>query len=280
MQKKQKYKNPAVLIILISFLSVALVACVVLLGTSFLTDKRIEAITRTYQIELDEKDHKIKAYREQYEQIIHIRDQYRTSISDLVELIYNKQAPLAIGGFGEQAIAESDEIVLLEIRNTINTMRDDQQMLTEIKYYLNARKEFISNFPFVWPVGKNGVPKLTSGFGFREDLFGDGEVHFHEGIDIAGDLGDPAVATADGKVLYAFEHKMMGKIIVLEHQYGFTTGYSHLSKILVTPGQLVKRGDKIGEIGNTGKSLGPHLHYEIRKDGVPIDPLNYLTINY
>ena len=89
------------------------------------------------------------------------------------------------------------------------------------------------------------------------------------------------MATADGKVLYVVrDNAELGKIIVLEHEYGFTTAYAHLSKVLVKKNQIVKRGQIIGEAGESGKALGPHLHYEIHIDGTPIDPLDFLSVNF
>ena len=126
------------------------------------------------------------------------------------------------------------------------------------------------------------MPKISSGYGFRDDLFGDGEVHFHSGIDVPGDLGDPIVATASGEVRNVIlNDEEMGDIIVLKHKFGFTTGYSHLNAVYVKPGQIIERGEVIGAMGNKGThSLGAHVHYEVRKNNQPIDPFDLLTTNY
>jgi murein DD-endopeptidase MepM/ murein hydrolase activator NlpD len=278
--KKTKIFSPATIVVT-SILTVALVTCIVLLGSNFLTDKRIEAMNISHGLEIAEYKHKIEQYKDQYSEIIKIRDKYRMSLQEMVSLLYNKEAPVGVGGETSTVVGASDEVVLLEIRNTISTMKDDQKLFEQVKGYLNSRKNFIENFPFVWPIGKNGVPKISSGFGFREDLFGDGFVHFHEGIDIVGSEGDLVIATADGKVTATvYNDEKMGNIIVLSHQYGFTTAYAHLSKILVKAGTLVKRGSSIGKVGSTGQSQGPHVHYEIRKDKIPLDPMNFLGTNY
>jgi murein DD-endopeptidase MepM/ murein hydrolase activator NlpD len=281
MRKKKKAKISIGFIIVISLLSIALVVCIVLLGSSFLSDKRIEAIKRSHDLELAEYTHKLEQYKEQYNEVLKIRSKYREYLQEMVGLLYNKEAPVGVGGQTSTVIDASDEVVLLEIRNTIATMQDDQKLFEQVKGYLSSRKTFIENFPFVWPIGGDGVPKISSGFGFREDLFGDGLVHFHEGIDVVGPMNEPVIATADGKVISTvYDSEKLGNVIVLEHKYGFTTGYAHLSKILVKIGTLVKRGAIIGELGSTGISQGPHVHYEIRKDKIPLDPMNFLGTNY
>jgi murein DD-endopeptidase MepM/ murein hydrolase activator NlpD len=113
---------------------------------------------------------------------------------------------------------------------------------------------------------------FTSRFGLRaHPLFG--RRHFHTGVDIAAPRGTPVRAAADGTVLYAGWYGGYGKLVVLDHGQGTSTLYGHLSQILVTSGQRVARGQLIGRVGSTGYSTGPHLHFEIRQNGRPVDPL-------
>jgi len=116
---------------------------------------------------------------------------------------------------------------------------------------------------------------VTSAFGWRSDPF-TGKRTFHYGIDIATHYGNPVVATADGIVVSLKKDKIGGRTILISHKGGYTTVYCHLSKFLVKPGHRVKRGDIIGEVGKTGKALGPHVHYEVRVNGKPINPYYYL----
>ncbi|MEA3545134.1 MAG: M23 family metallopeptidase, partial [Thermodesulfobacteriota bacterium] len=112
---------------------------------------------------------------------------------------------------------------------------------------------------------------LTSYFGMRKSPF-TGKRVMHEGLDIAANVGTPVVATADGvvtRVKYAPDY---GKTVILDHGYGYQTIFAHNSKILVKAGQRIKRGDMVARVGNTGRSTGSHLHYELRLNGVPIDP--------
>ena len=102
---------------------------------------------------------------------------------------------------------------------------------------------------------------------------------FHEGLDFACDIGTPVYATGNGTVIEAGWNSGYGNMVVISHGYNYTTRYAHLSKMLVTKGATVKRGDKIAETGNTGKSTGAHLHYEVRFKGAPQNPINYYYLD-
>lgn len=117
---------------------------------------------------------------------------------------------------------------------------------------------------------------FSHGYGWRKDPF-TGERQFHRGIDIVADAGTPVTAPADGVVSRALRVADLGKTIDISHGTGFVTRYAHLSEILVRPGQRVHRGDVIGHVGSTGRSTGPHLHYELFRDGRRINPWKYLT---
>lgn len=118
--------------------------------------------------------------------------------------------------------------------------------------------------------------RFTSGFGMRRDPF-TGRMHFHYGIDLAAPIGTPVYAPADGVVKrIKREPRGYGLLLEINHGMGITTRYGHLSKVLVKPGQKVKRGQIIARVGNTGRSTGPHLHYEVRVLNKPVNPLNYI----
>jgi murein DD-endopeptidase MepM/ murein hydrolase activator NlpD len=126
--------------------------------------------------------------------------------------------------------------------------------------------------PSIWPV----VGKLESGFGGRRNPFGGPGYEFHTGQDIDAQTGDPVVAGASGSVTFAGVQNGYGNLVVIDHGGALTTRYGHLSYIDVTQGQTVARGQFIGRVGSTGRSTGPHLHYEIRINDEPVDPLQYL----
>jgi len=115
----------------------------------------------------------------------------------------------------------------------------------------------------------------ASSFGWRIDPF-TGERALHEGVDFAADVGTPIVAAAGGVVITAEQHPEYGNMVEIDHGNDLTTRYAHLSKILVKPGTLVRRGQEIAESGNTGRSTGPHLHFEVRLHGVAQNPNRFL----
>ncbi len=120
---------------------------------------------------------------------------------------------------------------------------------------------------------------VTDGFGMRRNPFNGEGREVHEGLDIAVDFGTPVTATADGLVIYAAPHAGYGNLVIVYHSNGITTRYGHLSRISIEAGQRVKRSDQIGNAGSTGRSTGPHVHYEIRENDQPVDPLRYAGQN-
>ena len=129
----------------------------------------------------------------------------------------------------------------------------------------------LANAPSLWPV----VGPVTSSFGEREDPF-NGEGAFHAGIDISSTFGEPVRATADGTVEMADRASGYGREVVIDHGFGVKTLYGHLSGFAVIAGQQVTRGQVIGYVGMSGRSTGPHLHYEVRVRNTPVNPHKYL----
>jgi murein DD-endopeptidase MepM/ murein hydrolase activator NlpD len=125
------------------------------------------------------------------------------------------------------------------------------------------------------PAGLPVSGYVTDGFGLRRNPFSGEGREVHEGLDIAVDFGTPVNTTADGLVVWAAPHAGYGNLVVVYHSNGITTRYGHLSRINVEAGQRVKRGDQIGHAGSTGRSTGPHVHYEIRENDQPVDPNRY-----
>jgi murein DD-endopeptidase MepM/ murein hydrolase activator NlpD len=134
-----------------------------------------------------------------------------------------------------------------------------------------SRWAMLANAPSLWPV----TGTITSSFGERQDPF-NGEGAFHSGIDIATAYGDPVRATADGEVLKAAFGNGYGREVLIDHDNGIQTLYGHLSGFAVTAGEHVSRGQVIGYVGTSGRSTGPHLHYEVRIHDTPVNPHKYL----
>lgn len=130
-----------------------------------------------------------------------------------------------------------------------------------------------AKLPLAIPV--RGTFRFTSGYGTRTDPR-NGRTRQHNGIDLAGDRGTPIHATADGVVIFAGRQRGFGNLIKIRHAFGVETLYAHLNRIRVKVGDKVAQGDRIGDMGNTGRSTGTHLHYEVRLDGKPVNPMSYL----
>ena len=155
-----------------------------------------------------------------------------------------------------------------EVRRQIDLRRESQE---EIQGILNDQRSLLAAKPTGWPT----KGWMTSSFGQRKDPFTK-QRKMHEGLDIAARTGTPVTATADGIVSSVRTAPGYGKMVVIDHGYGYRTYYGHNSKNFVKVGQRVKRGDRIAAVGNTGRSTGSHVHYEIRLNGVPVNPRKYL----
>jgi murein DD-endopeptidase MepM/ murein hydrolase activator NlpD len=138
---------------------------------------------------------------------------------------------------------------------------------------MNMYKIAAFKLPFSMPVLDSF--RWTSGFGYRKDPKGAG-TRMHKGTDLAGKSGTPILATADGVVTYAGWDSGYGQKVQIKHDFGIETLYAHLSEIRVEVGQRVSRGDRIGDMGNTGRSTGTHLHYEIHLGGTPVNPMTFI----
>jgi murein DD-endopeptidase MepM/ murein hydrolase activator NlpD len=155
-----------------------------------------------------------------------------------------------------------------EVRRQIDLRRESQE---EIQGILNDQRSLLAAKPVGWPV----KGWLTSSFGMRRDPF-NGRRKMHEGLDIAARTGTSVTATADGIVSSVKTEPGYGKVVILDHGYGYRTIYGHNSRYYVKVGQRVRRGERIAAVGNTGRSTGSHVHYEIRLNGVPVNPAKYI----
>ena len=153
----------------------------------------------------------------------------------------------------------------------------EHQSFQEIAGKLNNDKDRLDYTPSIDPTGPGSY--ISSGFGFRTDPFNGKRVK-HTGIDIAGRKGTPIYSTADGVVSATGSNAWLGWYIILEHKYGYTTIYGHLDKILVKKGQDIQRWQQIGEMGRSGRTTAPHLHYAVKHNGKYEDPLKFFARNY
>ncbi|MEF3696945.1 M23 family metallopeptidase [Desulfolutivibrio sp.] len=135
----------------------------------------------------------------------------------------------------------------------------------------NEKKDYLSSTPAIWPT----QGWISSEFGERVSPF-TGRKELHKGLDISTTLGAPVYATAGGAVSFVGDGQGSGPTVTIEHRGGISTSYSHLREFTVSQGQSVSRGDIIGYVGDSGRSTGPHLHYEVRVNGVPVNPMRYI----
>ena len=147
--------------------------------------------------------------------------------------------------------------------------------LDEIQRMALDKEVLLSAIPSIQPINNEDLRRMASGYGWRTDPFTKTR-RKHKGMDFSAPTGTPIYATSDGKVIRVDGRAPgYGKHIRIDHGFGYVTLYAHLSQYNVRRGQEVKRGDVIGFVGNTGRSVAPHLHYEIRKDGVAVNPINF-----
>jgi murein DD-endopeptidase MepM/ murein hydrolase activator NlpD len=145
----------------------------------------------------------------------------------------------------------------------------------KIEHQLRIYESFLRSHgvtPSIWPV----FGRLESGVGGRRNPFGGRGYEYHEGQDIDAQYGTPVQVAASGKVTIAGWQRGYGNVVYVDHGRGVSTRYGHLSKIEVMVGETVSRGQTIGLVGSTGRSTGPHLHYEVRINNQPVDPKKYL----
>jgi murein DD-endopeptidase MepM/ murein hydrolase activator NlpD len=176
----------------------------------------------------------------------------------------------------EKLRIEKDEKGLIQqMRSDVERLQSEavtrEESFSELEKLLLTKKDMLTHTPSIWPL----MGWVTSGFGFRTNPF-TGLTQMHEGIDISNRIGSLVVAPSDGIVSDIGDDWVYGKILVISHGFETNTRYGHLNKVLVKVGQQVKRGDKIAEVGMTGKTTGPHLHYEVRVNGIPANPMRYV----
>ncbi|MFI5152105.1 MAG: M23 family metallopeptidase [Chitinophagales bacterium] len=188
-----------------------------------------------------------------------------------------------------KALAQEEEIKLVQsmdqdnlatsIANTLNNLsaRIDYQTKSyqTIDGFIKNKEQLLSCTPAIQPVSNKDLKRIASGFGYRIDPVYK-TTKFHAGLDFAASIGTPIYATANGTIEVAGNTgNGYGIHVLINNGYGYSTLFGHMFRVKVHPGQKVKRGEVIGWVGNTGKSTGPHCHYEVHRNGDPVDPVYY-----
>jgi murein DD-endopeptidase MepM/ murein hydrolase activator NlpD len=186
---------------------------------------------------------------------------------------------LAMGGQGGPLIVHEQPLSPLELQRELDRLaqavEERSDSLTALESRLMEQRIKSSLLPTILPIEGNHI---GSSFGQRLDPIA-GVNAMHEGIDFVADQGTRVISAAGGVVVSAESHPQYGNLIEIDHGNEFSTRYAHLSRILVKPGQVIKRGQEIGASGNTGRSTGPHLHFEVRYKGVAQNPARFLQQN-
>lgn len=174
--------------------------------------------------------------------------------------------PLAASMARENPAALPGRIASLE-----NEAHRQEASLRELSEYFEDQKSMLSSTPSIWPT----QGWVTSDFGVRLDPY-NADRSMHQGLDISTPHGQPVQTPSDGTVVFNGSEGGYGKVLVIDHGYGVKTRYAHLSEIVVRLGERVARGQKVAAVGNTGRSTGPHLHYEVRVNGIPENPRKFI----
>lgn len=274
---------------------VAGLALVALLGFSIFASARYLAAVaglETAKREAAESRAAIDELRDSAEALTGSALQFETRLSELLEIAARKK------GQSGAAVAEDDALAAAGLSGLLNmsasgglAYRELERLrglsaylesaapgLEQIATVLAGQKEIMSEIPNIWPI-QGGVGHISMYFGQNENPFSGGQWYLHNGIDISTfGVGNPIIAAADGKVIDVSYDASLGNCITIQHSHGFLTRYGHLRSFRVTKGQQVVQGQVVGTLGNTGKTTGPHLHYEVHLGTSVIDPLRFLNV--
>jgi murein DD-endopeptidase MepM/ murein hydrolase activator NlpD len=179
---------------------------------------------------------------------------------------------VSMGGITMNGVSKLEALIEQNISLETN-VKATKSELVALNSELKSHNYRVEVTPSRWPVAEGGT--ITSYYGKRSNPFGGG-YDFHPGLDIGASYGSPIVATASGRVTRAGWYGGYGKYVAITHDFGYSSAYGHMSKIVVSPGEYVKKGETIGYLGSTGYSTGPHLHFEIKYYGKTLNPLKYI----
>ncbi len=255
--------------------------------------KKTFFITGGIKQKIFDQDTEIQNQRKQIQMYANEINLLKTKLVDLnnfeqkIRIIANIENTLeqsSIFGVGGAAPEDLDLTISLE-KNHSSLLREMHEQVTQFKEisvkqkkgfeslleYLGDQKNLLASTPAVTPT----YGWVTSKFGYRKSPF-TGLKEFHKGLDIASKTGTPVIATGDGVVAFMGTDGFLGNAMTIDHGHGIVTRYAHLHQFLKKQGEVVKRGDVIAQVGNTGRSTGPHLHYDIRMDGISVNPETYI----
>lgn len=274
--------------------TVAIVLALLLLGTSTslymlgsINDKysnskneinKLAAVNTSQRQEIESLQNEAQQIRQQL-------DENAKALEDIKKIVgikqsestEKKEAPAAKPESSNTSQGKIDDVALQieSIKTSYAALSIDamaqRQVIDSAVAPVKKQVAFLSAKPTIRPVDT----RITATYGYRRNPFTNRGSEFHRGIDFAGAIGTPIKATGDGVVIFAGWQSGFGKVVIISHGYGYTTLYGHNSKLLVEQGDKVKKGQVISKMGSTGRSTGPHCHYEVRLNGATVNPAKY-----
>lgn len=283
--EKQVVPLRETLLKILAFLSAAIVTGAIIVSIAFrFIDSPKEKILR---VQLERAQEEIKLYSSKVSDLgermkmLEARDNevYRsvfeaTPIPDSARArqLEKKKEMQVVAGLGNQEIASGINKILDTLYNRIV---NQEKSYKEIEGMIRNKEKLLASTPAIQPISNKNLNRLTSGFGYRIDPLYK-TVKFHAGLDFTAPQGSPIYATADGVVTTAGNlGNGYGNHVIISHGYSYNTLYGHMYRVKAKSGQRVKRGEVIGYVGNTGKSTGPHLHYEVIKGRKHLNPIYF-----
>ncbi|HEY0770475.1 MAG TPA: peptidoglycan DD-metalloendopeptidase family protein [Sphingobacteriaceae bacterium] len=244
---------------------------IVLVGYIVLLSAKSKEEKQAYQ-ELTRELNKLKIQIPALKDTVNVSKKGQIKIENYIESVQEKLKK--INTYLQKRGVISSNAPLGGNKNNDDASLSDDEKVKLYNNYLSSLIKDIETTPLGYPHHNNHA----SGFGYRSNPFLTGESEFHAGVDIKGRTGDVVKSTANGRVITAGWNQGYGKCVVIAHANNYKTLYGHLSEIKVKPGQRVKANDLIGKVGSTGRSTGPHLHYEVRKNNKPLNPALFLKL--
>jgi murein DD-endopeptidase MepM/ murein hydrolase activator NlpD len=269
----------------LGFISAAIVTAIIIVSIAYryfpsATEKRLVQdnveLQQQYEV-LEERTKKIQQQMTELEK--RDNDVYRTifeadPIPDSLrakEMAQAKESQLVM----KMANFQLEGSIVETLNGLTNRIAAQERSYNEIGEFIKNKEELLACTPAIQPVSNSDLKRIASGFGYRIDPVYK-TVKYHSGLDFAAPQGTPIYATANGVIRTASNLGTgYGNHVVINHGYGYETLYGHMFRIKVKPGQRVKRGEIIGWVGSTGKSTGPHCHYEVHKNGTKLDPVYF-----
>ena len=281
---------------LVWMLTVILVICLSALGVGAyeytrlyqsVADKaNLQADLKQYQAGIEEQRKQIQAFAQSINELksnLLALNGFESKIRIMANLEHkdDQAALFSIGGSMPEdldidiALNENHDRLVRQMHDQISQVNHaaavQHKSIEALLDSLKDKRNLLVSTPSLRPA----VGWVSSEFGYRVSPF-TGRRELHRGVDIANRQGTPIIAPADGLITYANAKGLMGNMVTIEHGFGMLTNYGHLSKIMKKNGERVKRGEIIALMGSTGRSTGPHVHYEVRLNGVPVNPENYI----